>query len=167
MCAHPRGAHTRTRCRSPRSNTGTGSQVGPRLPPRNHPCSADLHHHHKFTTHKYQIQYIFLTVCNERNNKPDGPKWELWWWCCNVYWRFAAARREVQNSESIENRFDQIILWYWIWNRNQFVPNRKLARFIYIWAALRLFQGGWLVSGSCRNRERGWDIWGGSSANNI
>lgn len=35
-----------------------------------------------------------------------GPKWELWWWCCIVYWRLAAARREVQNSESIEDGFD-------------------------------------------------------------
>lgn len=35
-----------------------------------------------------------------------GPKWELWWWCCSVYWRLAAARQEVQNSESIEDGFD-------------------------------------------------------------
>lgn len=38
----------------------------------------------------------------KKDRKTDWvPKWELWWWCWSVYWRLAAARREVQNSESI------------------------------------------------------------------
>ncbi|KAM2517787.1 hypothetical protein PS1_032657 [Malus domestica] len=36
--ARLRDGSIRTRCRSPCSNTGTGSRVGPRLLPRNHRC---------------------------------------------------------------------------------------------------------------------------------
>lgn len=41
------------------------------------------------------------TRSEKKQEEEEEPKWELWW-CWSEYWRFAAARREVQRSESME-----------------------------------------------------------------